>query len=223
MLKLTWKNLLAHKRRLASTFIAVMLGVAFLSGTLVLTDTITTTFNDLFADVNRGTDAVVRSSTKITSDFGNDTRGRISTSLLPTVQAVDGVDAAEPQILGYGQIVGKDGKTLGDPAMGAPTFAGNWNVVRELNPFRLEPGSRSPATDDEIVIDKQSASDGQLKVGDRTTVIPPAGPNEFTIVGVAKFGTADSPAGASFALMTLEAAQNLVAKPDEVDSIAVVA
>ena len=123
MLKLTWKNLLAHKRRLAATFIAVVLGVAFLSGNLVLTDTITQTFDDLFADVNRGTDAVVRNSVKIEGDFGNDIRGRVPTSLLSTVEEVDGVRAAEPQVLGYGQIVGKDGKTLGDPGMGAPTFA----------------------------------------------------------------------------------------------------
>ena len=82
MFKLTWKNLLAHKRRLAATFIAVVLGVAFLSGNLVLTDTITRTFDDLFADVNRGTDAVVRSSVKIEGDFGNDVRGRIPVSLL---------------------------------------------------------------------------------------------------------------------------------------------
>src|SRR5262245_9124872 len=147
-----------------------MLGVAFLSGTLVLTDTITRTFDDLFADVNRGTDAVVRSSIKIEGDFGNDVRGRIPASLLKTVQDVDGVKAAEPQVLGYGQIVGKDGKTLGNPGMGAPTFAGNWNQVPELNPFRIVSG-RSPQRDDQIVIDKKSADDGNLKVGDRTTLI----------------------------------------------------
>jgi putative ABC transport system permease protein len=222
MLKLTWKNLLAHKRRLSSTFIAVVLGVAFLSGTLVLTDTITRTFNDLFADVNRGTDAVVRSSTKIEGDFGNDIRGRIPVSLLPTVEGVDGVKAAEPSILGYGQIVGKDGKTIGDPSMGAPTFAGNWNEVPELNPFRLTAGGRPPNQTNEIVIDKKSASDGNLNVGDRTQVITAAGPNNFTIVGIARFGTADSPGGASFALMTLQAAQQYVSKPGEVDSISVV-
>jgi putative ABC transport system permease protein len=222
VLKLTWKNLLAHKRRLAATFIAVVLGVAFLSGTLVLTDTITQTFDDLFADVNRGTDAVVRSSVKIEGDFGNDVRGRIPTSLLGIVEDVDGVKAAEPQVLGYGQIVGKDGKTIGDPAMGAPTFAGNWNTVPELNPFRLVDG-RAPTQSNEIVIDKKSASDGDLKVGDRTTVITQQGPNSFTVVGVAKFGTADSPGGASFALMTLQAAQQYVSKPGQVDSISVVA
>jgi putative ABC transport system permease protein len=223
MLKLTLKNLFAHKRRLASTFIAVVLGVAFLSGNLVLTDTIGKTFDDLFADVNKGTDAVVRSSTKIEGDFGNDVRGRIPTSLLPVVESADGVKAAEPSVLGYGQIVGKDGKTLGDPGMGAPTFAGNWNEVPELNPFRLEEGGRAPTTDDEIVIDKKSSKDGNLNVNDRTSVITAAGPHEFTIVGVAKFGNTDSPGGASFALMTLSAAEQFVSKPGDVDSINVVA
>ena len=89
MFRLTWKNLLAHKRRLFSTFLAVVIGVAFLSGNLMLTDTITKTFNDLFANVDKGTDAVVRSSTKISTDFGNDIRGRIPISLLPTVQGVE--------------------------------------------------------------------------------------------------------------------------------------
>ncbi len=222
MLKLTWKNLLAHRRRLASTFIAVVLGVAFLSGNLVLTDTITRTFDDLFADVNRGTDAVVRSSVKIEGDFGNDIRGRIPVSLLTTVQSVDGVKAADPQVLGYGQIVGKDGNTLGDPGMGAPTFAGNWDTVPELNPFRIVDG-RAPQQTNEIVIDKQSSDDGDLKLGDRTSVLTQQGPNSFTVVGIAKFGTADSPGGASFALMTLQAAEQYVSKPGEVDTISVVA
>jgi putative ABC transport system permease protein len=222
VLKLTWKNLLAHRRRLASTFIAVVLGVAFLSGNLVLTDTITRTFDDLFADVNRGTDAVVRSSVKIEGDFGNDIRGRIPVSLLETVQSVDGVKAADPQVLGYGQIVGKDGNTLGDPGMGAPTFAGNWDTVPELNPFRIVDG-RAPQQTNEIVIDKQSSDDGDLKLGDRTSVLTQQGPNSFTVVGIAKFGTADSPGGASFALMTLQAAEQYVSKPGEVDTISVVA
>src|SRR5262245_6822275 len=198
-----------------------MLGVAFLSGTLVLTDTITRTFDDLFANVNRGTDAVVRSSIKIEGDFGNDVRGRIPTGLLSTVQGVDGVRAAEPQVLGYGQIVGKDGKTLGNPGMGAPTFASNWNTVPQLNPFHIVEG-RAPNQTNEIVIDKKSANDGNLRVGDRTSVITQQGPNSFTIVGIAKFGTADSPGGASFALMTLQAAEQYVSKPGQVDSISVV-
>src|SRR6266480_3091183 len=201
MFKLTFKNLLAHKRRLASTFLAVVIGVAFLSGNLVLTDTISKTFDDLFVDVNKGTDAVVRNANKVKDNFGNEMRGRVPLSLLPTVQSVRGVKAAEPRVIGYGQIVGKDGNTLGNPGMGAPTFASNWSNVPELNPFRLQPGGTAPVRDDEVVIDKKSADDGNLKVGDQTSVIMAAGPKPFTISGVAKFGTADSPGGASFALM----------------------
>src|SRR4051794_21502306 len=94
MLKLTVRNVRARKRRLVSTFLAVAIGVAFLSGTLVLTDTVRRTFDNLFADVYKGTDAFVRSSTKIESDSG-DTRGRVSTDLVPVIQGVDGVQAVE--------------------------------------------------------------------------------------------------------------------------------
>src|SRR5581483_10481986 len=222
MLRVTLKSLAAHKRRLASTFLAVVLGVAFLAGNLVLTDTISRTFNDLFADVNRGTDVVVRSANKIDSDFGNSVRGRIPLDLVNTVERVDGVKAAEAQVIGYGQIVGKDGKALGNPGMGAPTFAGNWSTVPELRSFTIVDG-RPPQRDDEVVIDRKSSKDGDLHVGDRTTVISAAGPGQFTVVGIAKFGSADSPGGASFALTTLDSAQRLVSEPGKVDSISVVA
>ncbi|MEY2451675.1 MAG: putative transport system permease protein, partial [Acidimicrobiaceae bacterium] len=68
MLKVTLRGLIAHKTRFVSTFLAVFLGVAFLAGTLVLTDTIKTSFDDLFGDVYRGTDAYVRSTQKVTGD-----------------------------------------------------------------------------------------------------------------------------------------------------------
>ena len=222
MLKVTLKNLIAHKRRLAGTFVAVVLGVAFLAGNLVLADTISSTFNDLFANVYRGTDVVVRSASKIENDFGNDQRGRIDADLLSTVEHVDGVRAAEPQITGYGQIVGKDGKALGNPGMGAPTFAGNWSTVPELQSFHIVDG-KPPSTNDEVVIDRKSSKDGNLRVGDHTTVLTASGPVPFTVSGIAKFGSADSPGGASFALMTLDAAQQYLSKPGQVDSIATVA
>ena len=221
MFKVTLRNLGAHKRRLFSTFLAVVLGVAFLAGNLVLTDTITKTFDELFADVNRGTDVVVRNATTIEGDFGGETRGRIPIDLMDVVATVEGVKAAEPQIQGYGQIVGKDGKAIGDPGQGAPTFAGNWSTVPELRAFTIVEGDE-PRTDDEMVIDKKSADDGGLRVGDRTTLLTAAGPNQFAVAGIAKFGSADSPGGASFALVTLAAAEKYIAKPGEADTIRIV-
>src|SRR3954469_1539957 len=96
MWKVSVRGLFAHKARFASTFLAVLLGIAFLSGTLVLTDTIKGTFNDLFADVNKGTDAVVRSRDKVTGEgFGDEIRQRLDESMVDTVRHVDGVKAAE--------------------------------------------------------------------------------------------------------------------------------
>ena len=86
MLHVTSKGLLAHKLRLATTAIAVLLGVAFMAGTLVLTDTIGTTFDGLFADINAGTDVVVRGAQSVNSRVRR-RAGRSRRSVLATVQA----------------------------------------------------------------------------------------------------------------------------------------
>ena len=115
MLKVALRGLMAHKARLITTFAAVALGVAFMGGVLVLTDTMNRSFDDLFADVFRDTDAVVRSDQTFEGDFG-DVRGRIDAAVLPDVEAADGVKAAAPGIDGYAQIIDKDGDAVGDPA-----------------------------------------------------------------------------------------------------------
>src|SRR3954447_7271299 len=201
MFRASLKDLWAKKIRLFTTSAAVVLGVAFMAGTLVLTDTIGRTFDDLFADVNASTDAVVRAEPTIeASNFdGGDQRPRVDASLVKEVQSVDGVKFARGEILGYAQIVGKDGKALGNPNMGPPTFGGAWNDD-ELNPYTLREG-HAPKTDTDVVIDRKSAKDGDLGVGDHTTILTPD-VVDVTIVGIATFGTADSPAGASFVGMT---------------------
>ena len=221
MLRVTIRGLLAHKRRLVSTFLGVFFGIAFLAGTMMLSDTIGKTFDELFADVYRDTDAVARSASKIDGEFGaEDVRGRIDASLVDVAADVDGVKAAEGFVQAYGQIIGSDGDPVGDPNQGAPTFGADWPDNDELNPFALTEG-REPRADDEIVIDKQSADTGDLTIRDRTTVATKSGPVDVEVVGIAKFGDADSPGGASFAMFTQEAAERYLAEPGQVDSIAV--
>ena len=82
MFRTTLKDLSARKLRLLTTSIAVLLGVAFMAGTLVLTDTIGKTFDDLFADVNSGTDAYVRAELAFDSDWFGDQRPRLDTALV---------------------------------------------------------------------------------------------------------------------------------------------
>jgi putative ABC transport system permease protein len=224
MWKVTLKNLRARKLRLLLTGIAVTLGVAFMAGTLTLTDTVQRTFDDLFGDIYKNTDAVVRTKSAISSDqFGGDVHEPVSESLLPKVKSAPLVAAAEGNVaVQYAQLVDSKGDAIGNPGSGAPSLGFVWSDNKDLNPFRLEPGGRAPRSDDEIVIDKKSADKGDLKIGDRTRVLSQAPPKVYTIVGIARFGTVDSPAGASVVLFTQREAQRAASLPGKFTDISVV-
>ncbi len=217
MFKISLKGLWSRKRRLASTMVAVLLGVAFVSGTLVLSDTMRASFTDFFTDANEGIDAQVRSEQRLDTEV--DTyRGSLDHTLVDQVSAVDGVAAAAPSISGYGRLVGSDGKALG--GNGPPTLAGNWIEDPDLSAWRLSEG-RAPETDTEVVIDRASAKEGDLQVGDTTTVQTPEAV-EVTVVGIAKFGTADSSGPVTYTFFTLEGAQEHVTKqPNQISTIVV--
>ena len=203
MLRLTWHNLRARKRRFVGTFVAIVLGVAFLSGTLVLGDTLTANFDRLFADANAGTDVVVRSSLDIPAEDLQSGRGLIPATLVTQVAAVDGVAAAEPQITGYGQLIDRNGKAIG--GNGPPTIAGNWIANESLNAYRLAEG-RAPAGMNEIVINRGAAETGGFVLGDTVTVRTP-GPVQATIVGLSTFGGEDGFGAVTFTAFSYEAAQ----------------
>src|SRR4051795_4999914 len=124
MLKLARKSVMAHKRRLIGTGLSVIIGIAFLAGTFVFTDTIKRTFDNLFADVYRNTDVYVRSNQSIERDFGPTQRPRIPDSIIAQVAAVPGVTEATGSVQGFARIVGKDGKAIGSSSQGPPTFGG---------------------------------------------------------------------------------------------------
>jgi putative ABC transport system permease protein len=221
MFRVTIKRLAATKRRLLTTALAVVLGVAFMAGTLVLTDTITKTFNGMFAEANKGTSALVRSTAKVDGEFTT-VRSSLDASLLSTVAAVDGVAAVTPDIQGYAQLIDGNGKALGNPSMGAPTYGQNWKGDSALNPYRIVDGS-APVADDEIVIDQHSAGAGHFAIGQQITVLTKDAPRSFRLAGIARFGDADSMGGASVVLFTDATAERLVSEPGRVDGLAVAA
>jgi putative ABC transport system permease protein len=199
----TARNLWAHKRRLAATVLAVAIGVAFLAGTLLLSDTLRANFNKLFTQANGSTDVVIRSATKISGDSGTSQRAGIDATLLPQIRAVAGVADARPYIEGYGQLVGRGGKAIGGG--GPPTRAANWISDRQLNPYRLVSG-RAPAADDEVVINRGAAKSGHLSLGATTILLTPQ-PLRVRIVGIATFASADGFGPSTFTGLTLHAAQ----------------
>jgi len=215
MFRTTLRSLVAHKRRLFATCSAVLLGVAFLAGTLVLGDTMTAGFDDLFAKANAGTDAVVRNRNEVGADEATE-RGLVDAALADRLAGVDGVAAAVPVIEGYGRIVGADGDPLG--GNGPPTVAASWITDPGLNPWHLTAG-RAPTAPGEVVIDRASATDGKLAVGDTTTIRLPE-PVDVTVVGLAAFGSADSAGPTTYAAFDFdEAARLLLPVPGEATSI----
>src|ERR687892_1743121 len=224
MLKLSLRDLRAHVGRYVLTFLAVAIGVAFIGGVMTLTDTITRTFDDLFSDVNAGTDAWVRGEGQFEAGpqfGGTEQRPRIEESLTSRIREVEGVAAAEAYVQGYTRPIDKEGEPYGNPNFGAPTFGASWGTVDELNPFNLV-DCRAPEEPDEIVLDKRTADETGYQVGDRATFQTPEGAGEATVVGIARFGTADSPAGASFTIFERPTAERLLAEPGRGDGLEVV-
>lgn len=218
MFRLALKMSFARKSRLALTSLAIILGTSFLSGTTIFTDTINTTFDQLFTDVFRGVDAYVRSSSSIETKFGESRRGPTPISALETILKVRGVSAAVGDMQGFARVIGKDGKPLGKD-MGPPTFGGIASAsVAGL--WKVESG-RLPVGPMEVMLDRSTAKAGKFVVGDTVRVNAFSGTREFTLVGVANYGDISSPGGATFALFDQPTASEFLLKPGFVDAILV--
>jgi putative ABC transport system permease protein len=220
MLLVTLKGLLAHKVRFFLTALAVILGVAFMAGTLVFTDTLDHGFKSLFDNGYADTDAIIRSPEAFDTTYG-DQRERVDASLVDRVKSVDGVANAAASIEGYAQLVDKDGDAVGNPAAGAPTLGANWVRDSQLNIWRVIKGGRAPLRDDEIVIDKLTSEKGHFALGDQVTVLSQGAPEKFKIVGIAMWGDVESPMGATYTMFTPATAERLVGEPGKANQIVV--
>jgi putative ABC transport system permease protein len=206
MIRTTLKTLWSRKRRLASTSVAVILGVAFLAATLILGATTKAGFRDTFTAANDGTDVVVRSDTRIGSEESR-MRGLIDESTVAEVAAVDGVASAVAEVRGTAQLVGADGQPVGGD--GPPTIAANWIADPELSWLSLTSG-RPPQATGEVVVDQATAEEAGLSVGDETVVLTPE-PVPVTVVGLATYGDTENVGGVTFLAFDTDSAQQLFA------------
>jgi putative ABC transport system permease protein len=218
MWNVTIKGLLAHKLRLGLTALAIVLGVTFISGTFVLTDTLHNTFSNLFGNIYAKVDFQVRGVAQLGSG-GSAVRNELPESLLATVRGVPGVSAAEGQVTGYAQYIGRNGKAI--QTGGAPTLGVSFDPYPQLSSLHLIAGG-PPTTSAEVVMDAGTAQKYDFSVGQQVRILT-AGPTQtFTISGIADFGTANNLAGATLAAFTLPTAQAIAQETGKLDDINVV-
>ncbi|MGH3231795.1 MAG: ABC transporter permease [Streptosporangiaceae bacterium] len=207
MRQVTLRGLLAHKLRLALTALAIVLGVTFISGTFVLTDTLNNTFSTLFTSVYSKIDFQVRGVAQFGSGSGA-TRNPLPESLLARVQSVPGVAAADGNVQGYAQFIAHDGKPISSTV---GTLGIGWDPNQQLSSLHLIAGN-PPTTSDDVVIDAATAQSNDFSVGQQVPILAAGlkSPQTFTITGIAQFGNADNLAGQTLAAFTLPTAQRVV-------------
>ena len=213
MLKSTIRSMIAHKLRLVLTTASISLGVAFLAGTLILTDTMGIAFEQLFGKVSAGTDAVVRTEASYTESEGIGTsRAPIDASVLDEVKDVDGVRVAEGSVSGYALITDNDGKAILTKG-GAPTMGYSMAADETLRGDVELLSGDAPERSDEVVIDATSAEENDIELGSTIKVLFQAPTQEFTVVGTVGFGGEKDLGGTTSAYFDTDTAQRLSARP----------
>jgi len=212
MRNVTIKGLLAHKLRLALTALAIVLGVTFISGTFVLTDTLHNTFNNLFGTVYSKIDFEVRGVAQLGTG-ANATRNELPESLLATVR---GVAAAQGEVSGYAQFIAPDGKAIANGS--SPNLSVTYDPDPQLSSLHLIAGT-PPTTSDDVVMDAATAQKYGFTVGQRVRILSALPTKAYTITGIAEFGNASSLAGATLAAFTLPTAQAIAQEPGQLDDI----
>jgi putative ABC transport system permease protein len=214
------RGLLGRKLRTTLTAVAIVLGVAMVSGTFVLTDSIDKAFNLIFTDARKGSDVVVTGKAATSTNSGS-TAPTLNASLLARVRALPDVAAAEGNLGGNAHLIGHNGKAIvfgGAPNLGFSIS----NGASRFNPLSLVEG-RWPQGD-QVVIDRETAKKKHFAVG-QTIGVQAEGPVvQLRISGLVKFGTSDlTIGGATLAGFDVPTAQRLFNKPGQFDEIDIAA
>ncbi|MCO5997120.1 ABC transporter permease [Actinoallomurus rhizosphaericola] len=214
MLKVTVRNLVAHKIRLALTAFAVVLGVAFVAGTLVFTDTMGRQFDRLFSRTGKGVAVQVRPKKVVESEEGA-AAPTLPASLVPVVARVPGVARARGGVSGFAAVVGRNGKVVG--GSGPPQLGVDWDPADRNFPVRA---GRGPSGPGEVAVDRRTAGKAGLKVGDRARVVIQGPTQSVTVVGIVDSG---SLMGATLTAFDQGTAQRLLLRPGRFSDITVAA
>jgi putative ABC transport system permease protein len=221
MFTATVRGMLAHKLRLVLTTASIALGVAFLAGTLILTDTMKLAFDQLFGKVSSGTDAVVRTEASYDQASGVGlSRAPIAASVLDQVRTVDGVRAAEGSVTGYALLTDTDGKAVMTKG-GAPTQGYSFPADHALRGDVNLRSGHAPSGPGQVAIDATSAEKHHIALGSHIKILFRGPTQEFTVVGTVGFGGSKDLGGTTGAYFDSATAQQVLGTPGTYDSIGV--
>ncbi len=216
MLSLTFKNLWARKWRSFMTALAVVFGIALVSGTYVLTDTTNEAFNDIFVGANENTDVAITAKEQVAQEDGSNPA--FDSAILGKVEAVDGVRIASGDVFSQGAILDTEGDSTGGGF--APQF------IASASPEGLETSEysegRRPEAPTEAALDEAAAERADLGLGDQILLVGTGKARPFTLVGLTRLGGA-SFGGTSIAQVILPVAQQLTGEEGKFDQISVAA
>ncbi|GGZ45892.1 FtsX-like permease family protein [Streptomyces bluensis] len=218
MLKATLRSFLAHKGRLLLSALAVLLSVAFVSGSLIFSDTVGRTFDRLFASTSA--DVTVTPKEDLESQIPSGATPTVPASLAQRIAEIDGVadthvDASVENIT----VVDRHNESVG-PTTGAPTIATNWYVT-DRSPVKLTSG-HAPEGGGQALLDADTAQKKNVRIGDTLTVLAQPGSFKVKVVGIATF-TTTNPGAALVFLDTPTAQTELLGSPDAATGISVTA
>src|SRR5687768_4333460 len=219
MIRVAIKGLLGRKLRAILTAFAIVLGVAMISGSFILTDTLRKSFDGIYDESYEGTDAIITSKQAITTDEGETEAPPFSADVLEGVESLPGVRVAQGAIEDQARLVDDGGEPIGGVDDGI-AFAVDGSGDQALNPLELVTGEW-PSGDDQIAVDKATAEKEGFRVGETVGAFADGPVDTYRISGIVRFGTVDSLGGSTIAVFDLSTAQRLFDKRDKFDVIRV--
>jgi len=206
--------------RFALTTFSIVIGVAFVSGSSVLTDTLSKTFDNLFKDILSDVDVSVRKATdEAFDDMMMQMPDPFSDEALAVVQGVEGVAQAEGAVQGMGTYVTPEGEQIVFEM--APALVMAWHEIPELAVFEILEGV-SPTENGQVVIDSGTAEDYDLEIGETLGVAAKLALEDFEIVGIAESPGQGAMMGAKFAFLSRQEAQRMLEVDGQFHQISVV-
>ncbi|MBL1101348.1 ABC transporter permease [Streptomyces coffeae] len=218
MFRTALRNVLAHKARLLMTTLAVLLGVAFVSGTLVFTNTISDAYQKSSEKGFSGVDVAITPHSDSDDNTGKPGEApRLGQRVLDRAAQVPGAASATGTVSGYTALSKKNGDLLGS---GFSNLGGNYYPGKDgKDPRYTLTDGRAPKAAGEVALDAKSAGRGHYAVGDTIRVSVDGPVRKEKVVGVFTTDDGNVAAGGSLALFDTPTAQRLFAKPGQFDEI----